>query len=95
MHVIIRSYSGQGVSDLFDALAERQDEVKSLMGTVPGFISYSAFRNNGGGGQTVTACQDKAGTDESSRRAAEWIRENLAVSVDPPAVSEGSTVVHF
>jgi hypothetical protein len=94
MHVIIRSYSGQGAADLFDALGEREDEVKSVMGTVPGFVSYSAFRSNGGG-QTVTACQDKAGTDESSRRAAEWIKENLDVPVDPPAVTEGDTVVHF
>ena len=94
MHVMIRSYSGQGASDLFDALAEREDEVKSLMGSVPGFISYSAFRSNGGG-QTVTACHDKAGTDESSRRAAEWIRENLSVRVEPPTITEGSAVVHF
>jgi hypothetical protein len=94
MHVIIRSYSGQGTTDLFDALAEREDEVKRLMGTVPGFVSYSAFRTDVGG-QTVTACQDKSGTDESSRRAAEWIRENLDVQVDPPVVSQGSAVVHF
>jgi len=94
MHVIVRSYSGQGATELFDALGERQDEVKSLMGSIPGFISYAAFRSNGGG-QTVTACEDKVGTDESARRAAEWIRDNLDVSVDPPAVSEGSTVVNF
>jgi hypothetical protein len=94
MHVIIRSYSGQGASDLFDALAEGEDEVKSVMGTVPGFVSYSVFRTDSGG-QTVTACRDKAGTDESSRRAAEWIRDNLDVQVDPPVVSEGSAVLHF
>jgi hypothetical protein len=94
MHVIVRSYSGKGTSELFDALGERQDEVKSLMGSIPGFISYAAFRSNGGG-QTVTACEDKAGTDESAKRAAEWIRDNLDVSVDPPTVSEGSTVVNF
>ena len=94
MHVMIRSYSGQGASNLFDALATRQDEVKSLMGSVPGFISYSAFRADGGG-HTITACRDKAGTEESSRRAAEWIRDNLDVRVDPPAISEGSTVVNF
>ena len=94
MHVIVRSYSGQGATELFDALGERQDEVKSLMGSIPGFISYAAFRSNGGG-QTVTACEDKAGTDESTWRATEWIRDNLDVSVDPPAVSEGSTVVNF
>ena len=94
MHVIVRSYSGQGATELFDALGERQDEVKSLMGSIPGFISYAAFRSNGGG-QTVTACEDKAGTDDSAKRAAEWIRDNLDVSVDPPTVSEGSTVVNF
>jgi hypothetical protein len=94
MHLVIRSYSGQGASDLFDALAEREDDVKSVISTVPGFISYSASRNDGGG-QTVTACQDKAGTDESSRRAAEWVKENVRVTVDPPTVTEGSTVVHF
>ncbi|MEA2161684.1 MAG: hypothetical protein QOD66_4064, partial [Solirubrobacteraceae bacterium] len=46
-------------------------------------------------GRTVTVTQDKAGTDESSRRAAEWVKENIDVTVDPPAVSEGSTVLHF
>jgi hypothetical protein len=94
MQVVIRSYSGQGASDLFDALAEKEDDVKSIISTVPGFISYSAFRNDGGG-QTVTVCQDKAGTDESSRRAAEWVRKNVSVTVDPPTVSEGGTVLHF
>ncbi len=43
----------------------------------------------------MTVCQDKAGTDESSRRAAEWVRENMNVTIDPPTVSEGSTVLHF
>jgi len=94
MHVVIRSYSGQGASDLFDALAEREDEVKNVISTVPGFISYSAFRNDRGG-QTVTVCEDKAGTDESSRRAAHWVKENISVTVDPPTVSEGGTILHF
>ncbi len=80
--------------ELFDALAEREDDVRALISTVPGFTSYAAFRNDGGG-QTVTVCEDKAGTDESSRRAAEWVKENIGVPVDPPTVTEGSTVLHF
>jgi hypothetical protein len=94
MYVVIRSYSGQGGSALFDALAEREDDVKAIISTVPGFTSYAAFRDNGGG-QTVTVCQDKAGTDESSRRAAEWVKENIGVTVDAPTVTEGSTVLDF
>ncbi len=94
MYVVIRSYSGQGGSELFDALAKRDEDVKELIGSVPGFVSYAAFRNNGGG-QTVTVCEDKAGTDESSRRASEWVKENIDVTVDPPTVAEGSTVIDF
>ena len=68
--------------------------MKALISTVPGSASYETFRNNGGG-QTVTVCQDKTGTDESSRRAAEWVKENSGVAVDPPMVTEGPTVLHF
>ena len=44
---------------------------------------------------TVTVCQDKAGTDESSRRAAEWVKENITTDVSPPAITEGDTVLAF
>lgn len=94
MHVIIRSYSGDGAADLFDALSQREAEVRNLISTVPGFISYEAFRSDGGG-HTVTTCEDEAGTTESSRRAAAWVRDNLGVPVDPPRITEGDTVLHF
>jgi len=42
----------------------------------------------------VTVCDDKAGADESSRRAAEWVKANLS-TVDPPAITEGDAVLHF
>jgi hypothetical protein len=94
MHVIIRRYSGQGASELFDVLAQREEDVKTLMAGLPGFVSYAAFRADSGGA-TVTVCQDKLGTDESSRRAAEWVKENINVTVDPPATTEGDTVLQF
>jgi hypothetical protein len=61
---------------------------------VPGFVSYAAVRG-ADGNMTVTVCQDKAGTDESSRRAAEWVKENVSITVDPPAIKEGSTLLQF
>jgi len=94
MFVVVRSYSGQGARELFDLLGQRQDDVKDLIGGVPGFVSYAAFRS-GDGGMTVTVCQDKAGTDESSRRAAEWVKENVSTDVTPPTITEGSTVLDF
>lgn len=95
MHVVIRSYSGQGVSELFEAMEQRVEEVKELITGVPGFVSYTAFRSDGGV-RTVTVCEDKEGTEESSKRAAAWIKENVAdASVNPPEIAEGDTFVQF
>jgi hypothetical protein len=95
MHVVVRSYSGDGTSELFDLLEQRADDVKELIGGVPGFVSYAAARTGADTGVTVTLCQDKAGTDESSRRAAEWVKDNVTATGNPPAVTEGTTVLQF
>jgi hypothetical protein len=94
MFVVVRSYSGEGARELFDVLGQREDDVKDLIGGVPGFVSYAAFRS-GEGGMTVTVCQDKDGADESSRRAAGWVKENVSTSVTAPSITEGDTVLHF
>jgi hypothetical protein len=91
---MIRSYSGEGASELFDQLEQRNDEIEELIGGVPGFVSYAAFRS-ADGGSTVTVCQDKAGTDESARRAAEWVKANISAAANPPVISEGGTVAYF
>lgn len=94
MHVVVRTYNGQGATELFDLLGQREADVKELISGVPGFVSYAAVATDGGG-VTVTVCEDKEGTDESSRRAADWVKENVEVASDPPAISEGDTVLHF
>jgi hypothetical protein len=94
MYVVVRNYSGQGASDLFDLIEQREEDIQDLISGVPGFISYAAFRS-GDGGVTVTSCEDKAGTDESSQRAAGWIKENVSATVNPPVITEGSTFLEF
>ena len=94
MYAVVRSYSGQGASEVFDVLEQRNDDVTSLIGEVPGFVSYAAFRS-GDGGMTVTVCEDEAGTDESSRRAAGFVKENISTETDAPEITGGSTVLQF
>jgi hypothetical protein len=94
MHAVVRSYSGQGASELFDLIEQRAEEVTALINGVSGFVSYTAARTSEGG-VTVTVCQDKAGTDESSRVAAEWVKENSPGTVNPPTIAEGNTILHF
>ena len=94
MYVVVRSYPGQSGSDLMDLLEQREEDVKELISGVPGFVSYAAFRTDDGG-KTVTVCQDKDGTDESSKRAANWVAENVTAPIDPPEIAEGTTVLQF
>ncbi len=93
MHGVVRRY--RGASALNDALASRSQEVRAIIGGVPGFVAYYALRT-GEGVATITVCEDKTGTDESVRVAAGWVRENLpAGAVSAPEITEGETYMDF
>jgi hypothetical protein len=94
MYTVIRSYSGPGAKELIDVLEQRKSEVESLIRGVKGNVGYSLIRSDDGG-CTVTVCQDKAGTDESVKLAAEWVKANTSTGAKAPEVSEGSTILHW
>ena len=94
MYAVIRQYSGQGASQLFDEIEGKREDVERVISGVPGLVSYTLLRT-GDGGISVTVCQDKAGTDESVRVAAEWVRQNTTAASNPPVISEGSTILQF
>ncbi len=92
MYTVVRRYADHTV---INAVVELQADVQKLISGVPGFVAYYAVRT-GTGGVTVTVCQDQAGTTESTRRAAEFIRERVSAAAEsPPEVTEGETVVNF
>ncbi len=95
MHAVIRTYSGKGAIELFDLLEKRKSEVEKLMRPIDGFVSYYLVRT-ADGGTSVTVCQDKAGTDESVRRARQWIATNASdIRPSDPIVSQGPVIVHL
>jgi hypothetical protein len=94
MHAVVRQYSGAGARELFDALERSTADVERIIRGVPGFVSYSLVRT-GDGGLSVTVCQDAAGCQESSRRAREWVQQNVAAATTPPQVSEGNVILHL
>lgn len=94
MYAVLRQYSGDGASELFDVLEEKVAEVEGIIRDVPGVVNYVLFRT-AGGGVSVTICNDKAGADESSRRAAEWVKENITTATAPPSISEGETILQL
>ena len=50
---------------------------------------YYGVNTGNGAVMTITACDDEAGTSESSRRAAEWVRNIPGLTIAPPEISEG------
>lgn len=94
MYIVVRRYTE--ASALADAMVQREQEVRDLISAVPGFRAYYAARTGGGGVTTVTVCDSKEGTDESVRRAAEWVRANTSgASISPPEITEGETYIAF
>ena len=95
MHAVIRMYSSSGAKKLFDLLEERKKDVEDLIRPIKGFVSYSLIRT-ADGGVSVTVCQDKAGTEESLRVAANWIRQNAqGTGASAPTVLEGSVIIQL
>jgi hypothetical protein len=93
MHAVVRRY--RGASALNELLGQRSQDVEQLLRDVPGFVAYYAIRD-GDELATVTVCEDQAGTQESSRRAAEWVRQNLTGgTVGTPEITEGEAFIHF
>jgi hypothetical protein len=95
MHAVIRNYSGKGAKALFDIIEKNKAEVEKVIRPVKGFVSYSAVRT-GRGGFSVTVCEDKAGTEESTRVARDWIKKNAGnTGAAAPTVSEGTVMLHL
>ena len=93
MYVVIRRWTN--ASALADAMQEREQEVTGLIRSVPGFVAYYATRE-GGTVTTITVCQNREGTQESTRRAREWVQQNLSgATLGTPELTEGETFLQF
>jgi hypothetical protein len=93
MHTVVRHYKGS--SKLVDELVSREADVRRLIGEVDGFVAYYLIRTEDGGA-SISVYRDAAGTAESTKRAADYLKENLeGVAAGPPEIIEGDSVITF
>jgi hypothetical protein len=94
MYAVVRRYRS---TELFDELARNEDAVRSLITGIDGFVSYTLSRADDGGGFSVGVYRDRAGAEESTRRAREWVQANVSAAAvgAPPDVTEGEVLFHF
>ena len=90
MYATIRQYSG---TELADLLAARSDDVEALISNVAGLQGYFLLRTDDGCA-SITVCDDRAGIDQSTRLAADWIRENASgLALSAPDITTGEVIV--
>jgi hypothetical protein len=89
MHAAIRQYQvDPGSVDEFRRGVN--EGILPMVKDVYGFQAYYALDAGGGRLATVSVFEDRAGAEESTRMAADWIRQNMASLVpNPPEVLEG------
>jgi hypothetical protein len=94
LYTVARRYSGN--TGLVDALVDNQDDVKRIISEVDGFRAYYLVRTEDGNALSISVFDDQSGAEESSRAAADWLRENLAdMELTPPEMLGGETVLSF
>jgi len=93
MHAVVRHYRAN--AELADELAKRSGEVEELIRGVDGFVAYYLVKT-ADATMSISVFENEAGTLESTRLAAEFVKENVAsVAGDPPEVIQGETAIHF
>ena len=93
MYVVVQRY--RGASQLFDELVRQRTEVEQMIRGVPGFVACYLVRS-GDGGTRIIVCEDRAGTEEATRREADWVQQNVpAAAGNRPEVTEGEVLYQF
>ena len=91
MYAVVRRYDG--VTDPAEAARRAQQGFVPLLSEVPGFVAYYAIDAGGGVIVSISVFQDQPGSEESTERAADYVRENLASLIpNPPQVMAGEVV---
>ena len=94
MYTTIRRY--EGVTGTDEVVRRVNESFLDVIRGVQGFVNYSIIDAGGGTVVTISTFEDRSGTEESNRRAAEWIQQQDLSSLLPnrPQVTEGEVVVH-
>ena len=89
MHGVLRHYTvdAKNVNEIVRRVAA---EGLTFLKAIPGFVSWGLMDTGHGHMVTYSVYEGKTGTDESTKKAAAWIKENIASLVpSPPQVIEG------
>ena len=93
MYATVRRY--EGVTNPSEAARRVNEGFVPLISQIPGFVAYYWVDAGGGVMISTSVFQDQASAEESNRRAADYVRQNLvSVLPNPPQITAGEVVAY-
>jgi len=93
MYATVRRYVG--VTDPSEAGRRVNEGFVPLISTVPGFVAYYWVDAGGGVMISTSIFENQSGAEESTKRAADYVREKMASLLPkPPQITAGEVVAH-
>ena len=77
MYIAIRRMKGKP-GELDEGFRRIEDGFVPILRSVPGFVEYLGVQVGQDEGLTISFFETQEQAEESNRRAAEWVKENLA-----------------
>ena len=91
MYATIRRY--EGATDPSETGRRVNEGFVPIISQIPGFVALYLVDAGGGVMISTSVFQDQSGAEESNKRAADYVRENLASLLPkPPQITAGEVV---
>ena len=95
MYISVRRYTIHDAGAVDEIVRRVTEGFVPILSSSPGFQAYYAYHAGGNTISSISIFDDEAGMEESNRRAADWVRQNLAQFVTGPAeISSGEARAH-
>jgi quinol monooxygenase YgiN len=93
MYATVRRY--EGVTDPREVARQVNEGFVPLIRQVPGFLAFYWIDAGGNVVVSTSIFEDQAGAEESNRRAADYVQQNMASLLpNPPQITAGGVVAH-
>jgi hypothetical protein len=93
MYAVIRRY--EDVSSVDEVMRRIEAGWIPIIRQAPGLIAYYAIDAGGGAAASISVFENQAHAEDSARRVAKWIGDNVArLSPSPAHVTAGEVRVH-
>ena len=96
MHATIRRYEGVDQSRTDELIKKVDETLVPSLSNLPGFEGYYLIEAGNGVMSSIGLFDNSAQADESTRVAANWVREEKLETAlpNPPKITDGEVILH-